>query len=256
MSVDCMRVRLHLRLIRVLAVLVDTVDELVVEVTSTRSWSRCPDCGFRCPAAVTAVRLVPSLPGRTLRAGLSAIGSLNCAREPILHVLTQSVVRHELRRLRALGDQLGLPLRDRRPVLELPASRGGVASKLPRDRRRRPVDPASDRPHAHALRVQDRDLLALMKRQVAAFERSEIHRWHSATMSEPSTSNSLRHADRSRGLLARHSSRDHTPELPLDLATKRRRSRRLHRRPTGQLLHPPCWPAHQQPPHRGVATTS
>jgi len=50
MSVDCMRVRLHLRLIRVLAVLVDTVDELVVEVTSTRSWSRCPDCGFRCRA--------------------------------------------------------------------------------------------------------------------------------------------------------------------------------------------------------------
>jgi transposase len=43
-----MRVRLHLRLIRVLAVLVDAVDELVVAVSSTRSWSRCPHCGFAC----------------------------------------------------------------------------------------------------------------------------------------------------------------------------------------------------------------
>jgi transposase len=43
-----MTVRLHLRLIRVLAVLVDAVDELVVAVASTRSWSRCPCCGFAC----------------------------------------------------------------------------------------------------------------------------------------------------------------------------------------------------------------
>ena len=39
MAVDTMRVRLHLRLIRVLTVLVDTVDRLEVEVASTRSWS-------------------------------------------------------------------------------------------------------------------------------------------------------------------------------------------------------------------------
>lgn len=48
MAPDTMRVRLHLRLIRVLAVLVDTVDELVVQVTATRSWSTCPWCGFCC----------------------------------------------------------------------------------------------------------------------------------------------------------------------------------------------------------------
>ena len=42
-----MRVRLHLRLIRVLTVLVDTIDRLEIEVTSTRSWSRCPHCGFK-----------------------------------------------------------------------------------------------------------------------------------------------------------------------------------------------------------------
>ena len=48
MSPDTMRVRLHLRLIRVLEVLTDTTTELVVSVGSTRSWSRCPHCGFAC----------------------------------------------------------------------------------------------------------------------------------------------------------------------------------------------------------------
>ena len=47
MAPDTMRVRLHLRLIRVLAVLVDSVDRLEIEVASTRSWSRCPHCGFK-----------------------------------------------------------------------------------------------------------------------------------------------------------------------------------------------------------------
>ena len=47
MAVDTMRVRLHLRLIRVLTVLVDTPTRLDVEVASTRSWSRCPFCGFK-----------------------------------------------------------------------------------------------------------------------------------------------------------------------------------------------------------------
>jgi transposase len=47
MAPDSMRVRLHLRLIRVLTVLVDTPSRLEVEVASTRSWSRCPFCGFK-----------------------------------------------------------------------------------------------------------------------------------------------------------------------------------------------------------------
>ena len=47
MAPDTMRVRLHLRLIRVLTVLVDTASRLEVEVVSTRSWSRCPSCGFK-----------------------------------------------------------------------------------------------------------------------------------------------------------------------------------------------------------------
>lgn len=42
MTPDAMTVRLHLRRIRVLAVLVDLVERLVVEVTDVRRVVRCP----------------------------------------------------------------------------------------------------------------------------------------------------------------------------------------------------------------------
>ena len=45
---DVMSVRLHLSGVCVRRVLVDAVDRLEVEVESTRGWSRCPHCGFRC----------------------------------------------------------------------------------------------------------------------------------------------------------------------------------------------------------------
>ena len=45
---DVMSVRLHLSGVRVLGVLVDDPVRLEVEVESTRGWSRCPLCGFRC----------------------------------------------------------------------------------------------------------------------------------------------------------------------------------------------------------------
>ena len=45
---DLMSVRLHLKGVRVLKVMVDTVDRLEVRVESAREWSRCPHCGFRC----------------------------------------------------------------------------------------------------------------------------------------------------------------------------------------------------------------
>ena len=46
MEPDRMSVRLHLRRIRVIAVLVDVIEKLVVEVTDTRRVVRCPHCGF------------------------------------------------------------------------------------------------------------------------------------------------------------------------------------------------------------------
>ena len=48
MASDVMRVRLHLRQIRVLAVVVDTPSELRVRVESTVRRPRCPHCGFKC----------------------------------------------------------------------------------------------------------------------------------------------------------------------------------------------------------------
>ncbi len=63
MAPDTMQVRLHLQLIRVLAVMGDTLDELVVAVASTRSWSRCPWCGLRCRAVHdTRLRRIRDLP--------------------------------------------------------------------------------------------------------------------------------------------------------------------------------------------------
>ncbi len=43
-----MQERLHLRLIQVLSIVVDALDELVDAVRCSRSWSRCPHCGFAC----------------------------------------------------------------------------------------------------------------------------------------------------------------------------------------------------------------
>jgi transposase len=47
MEPDRMSVRLHLRRIRVIAVLVDLVERLVVEIVDTRRVVRCPHCGFK-----------------------------------------------------------------------------------------------------------------------------------------------------------------------------------------------------------------
>ncbi len=48
MAPDAMHIRLHLRLIRVIEVEADTASAVTVRVGSTRSWSRCGDCGFVC----------------------------------------------------------------------------------------------------------------------------------------------------------------------------------------------------------------
>ncbi len=47
MAPDAMTVRLHLRRVRVLAVLVDPVEQLVVAVEDLRRVVRCPHCGFK-----------------------------------------------------------------------------------------------------------------------------------------------------------------------------------------------------------------
>ena len=47
MSPDAMTVRLHLRRIRVVAVVVDLIERLVVEIADVRQVVRCPHCGFK-----------------------------------------------------------------------------------------------------------------------------------------------------------------------------------------------------------------
>ena len=48
MSSDVIRVRLHLRQVRVLEVVVEAASRLEVVVEAAWSWSRCPHCGFKC----------------------------------------------------------------------------------------------------------------------------------------------------------------------------------------------------------------
>ena len=50
MSADVMRVRLHLRGVRVTEVVVDAPTELVVGVVATKKLSECPGCGRSCRA--------------------------------------------------------------------------------------------------------------------------------------------------------------------------------------------------------------
>ena len=45
---DVVSVRLRLSGVRVRRVLVDSIARLEVGVESTREWSRCPHCGFKC----------------------------------------------------------------------------------------------------------------------------------------------------------------------------------------------------------------
>src|SRR5665648_167834 len=105
-------------------------------------------------------------------------------------------------------------------------------------------------------RAQQRDLLALREGQVPTREPAELERRHAATLAEPPAAGGLRRTDRDPRVLAGQSPRDEDPELALDLPSKRRRPRRLHRRPASQLLHPPRRPAHQHLRDQGVATTS
>jgi hypothetical protein len=74
--------------------------------------------------------------------------------EPLLHVLTQPLILDQLRRLRSPRNQLRFPLRNRRPIVQLPAASGSVAAQLPRDRRRVAAQSASDFPNPSSLGFQ------------------------------------------------------------------------------------------------------
>ena len=184
-----------------------------VDLQPVRDLFRAPR---RRPPPVLPVRLVQPLPRRRLGPGDDrAVGPADAPGEPLLHVLTQPVVAHELRGLRALRRLLRLPLRHQGPVDRLAAPGRRVAAQLARDRPRVTSDPAGDLAHPELLSAQQRDLLTLGERQVAARGLVQADRRHAASVTEPAGPDRPRHTDRLRGLDRRHPRRDPPPELPL-----------------------------------------
>src|SRR5207245_368640 len=101
------------------------------------------------PVLTTAVPAADEANGRPRHS--LAVWSGDRAGETLLHVLAQRVIRGQLRDLRSARTALRMPLRGRRPVLQAVGARGRVAAHLPRDRRRGPVQPTSDRAHTDTL---------------------------------------------------------------------------------------------------------
>ena len=87
------------------------------------------------PSAVTAMGLVAPRPWPGLGPGDGdPVGAADLTGEPIVDAVAEPLVGGELRRLRAPGHKLGLPLRDRSPIGDLATPGGGVSAQLPGDR--------------------------------------------------------------------------------------------------------------------------
>ncbi len=191
--------------------------------------------------------LVAPLPLRNLWPGKHrAVRGSDHAQQAVLDILPQPLVPGQLRLLRPLGHQVGLPLRDRGPVLESAPTCGCVAPQFPGDRRGCPAQPFSNLPYPNALHTQQSDLLPLGERQVAARD-SKIDLRHPASMPEPPRPHRRRCPDSDRRILTGQPLGDLKPEQSLDLPPRRRPPRRLHRRPPSQLRHPTRWPSHNTP---------
>jgi hypothetical protein len=89
----------------------------------------------RGPSPIGAAAVTPANPPHLGARDSAPVRSLDGARETVLDVSSQLVVGSELRRLRTLGAQLGVPLRGRGTILKTAAASSGIASKLARDRR-------------------------------------------------------------------------------------------------------------------------
>ena len=164
------------------------------------------------PSAITPMRLVPTLPFRTGRADTLAVVTADHAGQSVLDVLTQPVVSGQLRDLRSTSAPLGMPLRDRRLVVQAVGPRGGVAANLARDRRRAAAQPPGDLPNADILCPPHCDVLALAECQVSGRHR----RWqtwiHAASVAEPPECHRRRHTGFGRRVLGLHATSDRRPE--------------------------------------------
>ena len=82
------------------------------------------------------------------------------AGEPLFHIGAQRCVPRKLRRLGTTGRSLGVPLGDRRAILQGTAARGRVATDFTRYRRGRTPQPAPDLLQAMTLDEQQSDVFA------------------------------------------------------------------------------------------------
>lgn len=83
------------------------------------------------------MRRVPPRPGTRRRTcDRHPTSRADLTRQPHLNVLVQLRIGDQLRDLWTTSGKVSLPLRGRRPIVELPASCGGVPSQLTRDRPR------------------------------------------------------------------------------------------------------------------------
>src|SRR3954468_16705313 len=114
--------------------------------------SRAEICsGLHRPPSVLTTRLVAALPPLDRRTGhRGPVRPPDLAGETGSDVLAQALLGGELGRLGPARHQLGLPLRHRRPVLELAATRGRVAPQLARDRPTAPSPSTPTSPRSRA----------------------------------------------------------------------------------------------------------
>ena len=82
------------------------------------------------PSPITAMWPVAADERRASRAGDLTVAVAHDTRETILDVFAQPRVLDQLARLGSLRNQVGLPLRDRRSILELATTSRRVAAQL------------------------------------------------------------------------------------------------------------------------------
>jgi ABC transporter len=106
---------------------------------SASSSCRSASSSCRSASSKSNARLgVLAVPRLGLRPDGGAVRQLHLTGEPVLHPGSKPLAFGELRDLRPTRPRLGMPLRDRRLVVEPPCSRRRVPTQLTRDRRRRP----------------------------------------------------------------------------------------------------------------------
>src|SRR5215210_4264881 len=113
------------------------------------------------PTAIPPATAAPADPRDARAAHGDTTGSFGNAGQPVLHIAPQLGIDGELGWLGPPRPPVGMPLRGRRAIVKPAAARRRVAPQLPRNRRRRPTEPAGNLAHPAAPGPQDRDLLPL-----------------------------------------------------------------------------------------------